>query len=171
MKIEMMILLSSIFFFSCSQKTEKNTLDNSDEKIETVNRLYLFLDNIEDNFPENKIEGTKDYCLIFTKTDMNDTLFYFSYCTPDFPSQQEIDGYKGVVKSNDLNIMIIDKYDLGIELYKDSLHLEEIFDLTKYKSRIQGVIFGYLQNNIFYGVSATEILEKGWEEYFFEDRK
>ena len=171
MKTEILILLLSIFFYSCSQKTGKIKFDDGSEEIEAVNGLYLFLNNIEDNFPENKIEGNKDYCLIFTRTDLNDTLFWFSYCTPDFPSQQEVVGYKGVIKSNYLNIMIIDKYDLGIELYKDSLQVVEIFDLTKYKSNFQGIIGGYFQNNKFTSITTADIIEKGWERYFFEGIK
>lgn len=145
--------------------------NDSTNKAETVNGLYLFLDDIEDAFPENEIDGNKDYCLIFTKTDMSDTLFYFSYCSPSFPNQNEVTGYKGVINLKELNIMIIDKYDLGIELYKDSLQSVEIFDLKNYKSNFQGIFIGYLQNNQFTTISTSDIIEKGWEKYFFEGRR
>ena len=144
-------------------KTEDN---NTTQKKEVKNELYLFLDTIKNIFPSNEIEGIKDFCFVFKKTDLNDILFMFSYCSSNFPNQQESIGYKGVIKINNLNILIFDKDDTGIELYKDGLQIEEPPDFKKHKSNFQMVICGYWKDNKLREVSVHEIVEKGWEQYF-----
>jgi hypothetical protein len=163
MKNLLLILLLNMICLSCTQNLSS---DNNPQKIRIKNELYLFLDTIENMFPANEIEGVKNYCLVLKKSNLNDVFFIFSYCTSNFPNEKEQVGYKGIIKVNGCNILVFDENDLGIKLYGASLQAEEIPNFKKHKSNFQMIICGYWKDNKLIEISTTEIIEKGWEQYF-----
>ena len=165
MKNLFLILLLSVFCFSCLQRKGAIT-DNNFQK---PNGLYLYLDTLENAIPFDRNEVINDFGFIFIKTDLNDTLFLFSYCSSNFPNKQEtILGYKGVIKVKNINIFIFDKDEIGIKFYGDSLQIAALPEFKKFENA-QGCVYGYLKNNIFkHDMHYSEIYERGWRKYYYQ---
>ena len=159
MKNIYIILLLIIICFSCLQRKQAVIPNNP---------LYSYIDSIvnETSQYRHPIEKIENYCLKFIKTNLDDTLFIFSYCSSNFPNEQIAVGYKGIIKINDLNIFIFDEHELGIKFYGDSLQIKELPVFKSYEYA-NWLILGYLDNNNFRDdMELYDIDEKGWWEYF-----
>jgi len=160
-----------MFCFSCLQKQEK-----IEQKCETLqektkkNELYLFFDTeIKNSYSKEVNAGAKDFYFRLKHTDLNDTIFEFSYFVGGY-SNLNASEYKGFIKIDSFNIAIYDEKSLMIDLYKDSLHIETFplenkFDgIVNEESKLilRMITMGHFKNNKL----GFELVQADWYKYF-----
>jgi hypothetical protein len=163
--------LAFVFFLSCIKKREpvKQCEETFQKEMVKNSELDSFFYRQIKMFHPEFIDGVKDYLFIFKTTDINDTIFNFSYYVLNKPKLEE-PGYKGFVKIDTFHIAIFDENNVGINLYKDKLCTESITFKRK-ECTIQLSCIGCYRHGKLKAISDFENIHEYlyWGTYFDYD--
>ncbi len=174
MRILFYILL--LFLYSSCVRKKENVEQTHDtfQEISKGNELYAFFNTkIKGDYLKDVNAGAKYFYFRFKQTDLNDTIFQFSYFITGYANSSEL-GYKGFLKIDSFNVAIYDEKDLMVSLYKDSLCIEPfpkgnkftgvVRENSKFVLHLHSI--GWLKNNKLETLPSIEVARKEWNRYF-----